>query len=192
MGLDDLAMMRAIHHSTVVYPADAVATEKLMFELIHQEGIAYLRAARPKTPMIYSSKESFPIGGSKLHKAKKKNIRATVVAAGVTLHEALAAQKELAKHDIHIHVLDCYSVKPIDIKMLHQVTHDSKHLIVVEDHYPEGGLGEAVMSAFAINDDVHLHHLAVYKLPRSGKPDELLDYMGISAKTIVSTVKRIK
>lgn len=190
MGLSDIAMMRAIVGSTVVYPADAWATERLVEEMMELSGIAYIRTTRPKTPIVYSPDDTFPIGGSKLHKAKGGHVRATVVAAGITLHEALKAQAELARQKINIHVLDCYSVKPIDTKTLHRLSQESRHVLVVEDHYPEGGLGEAVMSAYATGD-VHIHHLAVSKLPHSGKPEELFEYMGISTRSIVDEVIKL-
>lgn len=189
MGLEDLAMMRSILNSVVLYPADAVSTEKLVFEAAKYNGLVYLRTTRKETPVIYPNNEEFPIGGLKIHaiKVKQAKEKILIVAAGITLFEALKAQKELVGNKIETIVVDCYSVKPIDKNTLNNLVKNVKKIIIVEDHYPAGGLGEAVKSVLLpINKPIY--HLAVNKIPRSGKPEELLDYEEISAKNIIKKV----
>lgn len=190
MGLEDLALFRAVHGSTVFYPSDAVAAEALTRLALEQKGIVYIRTSRPETPILYDEKETFSIGGSKTHASREKEV-VTVVAAGVTLNEALKAQEELEKEHIGIRVIDCYSVKPIDEKTLKLAASETKAIVVVEDHYPEGGIGEAVKTALAMEPKVPIIHLAVYKTPRSGKSAQLLAYEGIAADDIVETVKSL-
>jgi transketolase len=187
MGLEDLALFRSVHRSTVFYPSDAFSTEVLTELALQQKGIVYVRTSRPETPILYDANESFVLGGSKTHTSKEKEV-ITVVAAGVTLHEALKAQEELEKEQIGIRVIDAYSVKPIDEQTLKQAAAETQAIVVVEDHYPEGGLGEAVKTALAGDPRVPIIHLAVYKTPRSGKAAQLLDYEGIAAGDIVETV----
>ncbi len=182
MGLEDLAQFRAVHGSTVLYPSDAVSSERLTELALAQKGIVYLRTTRPETPILYDAKETFRIGGSKIFEPKKRPV-VTVVAAGITLHEALKAQQELP-----IRVIDCYSIKPIDTAALKKAAKETKAIIVVEDHYPEGGLGEAVQSVLASR----VHHLAVRKTPRSGKSAQLLAYEEIDADAIIKTVRSIR
>ncbi|MFQ5816824.1 MAG: transketolase [Terriglobia bacterium] len=196
MGLEDLAMMRAIPGSIVLYPSDAVGMERMVSEAAEQRGIVYLRASRPKNPVIYPNSEKFPIGGAKVLRHSARDA-ATVVAAGVTVFEALAAHDELArpgglaKQGIAIRVIDAYSVKPIDrATLLAAARATANTLIVVEDHYYDGGLGDAVLSALA-PDAVRVIKLAVQDLPTSGKPAELLDAAGISAPHIVATVRKL-
>lgn len=190
MGLEDLAMMRALPDSVVLYPCDAVSAEKLTEEMIAHKGIAYLRTSRPKTPVIYDSKEQFPIGGSKVLRSSDSDC-ATVVAAGITVFEALKAHEELARRGINIRVIDAYSVKPIDTEGLTAAARATNNIVItVEDHYPEGGLGEAVAAALSPLG-ICVHRLAVSGLPRSGTPEELLDRYGISARHIVSAVERV-
>lgn len=189
MGLEDLAMMRSILNSVVLYPADAVSTEKLVFEAAKYNGLVYLRTTRKETPVIYPNNEEFPIGGLKIHaiKVKQAKEKILIVAAGITLFEALKAQKELVGNKIETIVVDCYSVKPIDKNTLNNLAKNVKKIIIVEDHYPAGGLGEAVKSVLLpINKPIY--HLSVNKIPRSGKPEELLDYEEISAKNIIKKV----
>ena len=190
MGLEDIAQFRAIQGSAVLYPADAVATLKLVSQAARREGITYLRTTRAATPVIYSEGVSFPVGGSKVIRRSESDI-ATVVGAGITLHEALKAHAELHKKGIAVRVIDLYSVKPVDVKTLREAARETGHLIIVEDHVPEGGIGEAVRSALA-NTPTKITHLAVMKMPRSGKPEELLDYERISAQSIIDIIKRIK
>ena len=187
MGLEDIAMFRSILNSVVLYPSDAVSTEKLVEESARHNGLVYLRTTRKETPVIYRPEEEFPIGGSKvLRKSDRDSI--TVIAAGITLPEALNAYEELKKEEILIRVIDLYSVKPIDFATLLEAASATKAMITVEDHYPEGGLGEAVKSALA-TVAIPVLSLAVRKKPMSGKPEELLDYEEISKKAIVQKVK---
>ena len=149
MGLEDLSMMRAVSGSVVLYPSDANQAARLVAEMADHHGISYLRTTREKTPVIYSSDETFPIGGSRVVRSSSGD-QATVVAAGVTLHEALTAHAQLAAEGIAIRVIDAYSVKPIDAGTLRQAAADTAgRLVIAEDHWPEGGLGDAVLSAFA-------------------------------------------
>jgi transketolase len=190
MGLEDLAMMRAIPGSIVLYPSDAVAMERMVSEAAEQRGIVYLRATRPKTPVIYPNSEKFPLGGAKVLRRSDRDV-ATIVAAGVTLFEALAAHDELAREGIALRVIDAYSVKPIDRPTLLEAARATGNtLIVVEDHYFDGGLGDAVLSALA-PDAVRVFKLAVRDIPTSGKPDELLDAAGLAARHLVAAVKKL-
>ena len=189
MGLEDIALFRAILDSVVLYPCDAVSTERLVEAAARHQGIVFLRTTRMSTPVIYGNDEEFVIGGSKVLRQSATDI-ATVVAAGVTLHEALKAYEELKGQGINIRVIDLYSIKPLDEAALHEAAKTSKAIITVEDHYPEGGLGEAVSSALS-GFAVPVHALAVRKKPKSGKPEELLDYEEISHRSIVSKVKDV-
>ena len=190
MGLEDIAMFRAIPEAVVLYPSDAVSAERLVAEAAAHEGIVYLRTSRPKTPILYDADESFPIGGSKVVQQSNED-KVTVVAAGVTIHEALKAHSTLQAEGITIRVIDLYSIKPIDAAALKAAAAETNNtLITVEDHYPEGGLGDAVLDAVA-TADVYVHKLAVTGMPRSGKPEELLEHHGISANAIVQKVKDI-
>ncbi len=188
MGLEDLALFRAVHGSTVLYPSDAVSTERLVEDALSKNGICYIRTTRPETAILYSVKEKFPVGGSKTHHSKNKE-KVTVVAAGITLYEALKVQKQLDEEGVGVRVIDAYSVKPIDRKTLELAAKETKAILVVEDHYPEGGLGEAVSSALIGRYKIPFIHLAVTKTPRSGKSAELLAYEGIDAENIKKTVR---
>ncbi|MEM1581073.1 MAG: transketolase [Candidatus Bathyarchaeia archaeon] len=185
MGLEDLALFRAILGSIVLYPCDAVSAEKLTCAMANYENISYIRTTRPKTPVIYGNDEEFHVGGSKILRWSK-NDEVTVVAAGITLHETLKAYEKLRAEGINIRVIDCYSVKPLDAETLIKVSEETKHIITVEDHYPEGGLGEAVASL-----GLKPHILAVRKMPHSGKPEELLAEQGIDSTGIVRKVKEL-
>lgn len=187
MGLEDIALFRTLQNSMVLYPSDAVATEKLVELMAQHTGIAYLRTTRMETPIIYRNDEAFRIGGSKTLRSSKKDV-ATLVAAGITLHEALTAYEELKQEGTLVRVIDLYCIKPIDDATLQQAADETGRLITIEDHFPQGGLGEAVMSALA-EHPASIHSLAVRKMPRSGKPGELLDYEEISHTAIVRTVK---
>ena len=190
MGLEDLAMFRSIPESVVLYPSDAVSAERLVAEAAAHEGIVYLRTSRPKTPILYDTDDRFPIGGSKVVK-KSDQDKATVVTAGVTLHETLKAHETLATEGISIRIIDVYSIKPIDAKtLLSAAAKTNNTLITVEDHYPEGGLGDAVLDAVA-TEGISVHKLAVTGIPRSGKPEELLELHGINANAIVQKVKGV-
>ena len=191
MGLEDLAMFRAIFGSVVFYPGDAVACAKLVGIASENEGIFYIRTNRPATPVIYKGSEDFKIGGSKIVRTSDKD-QLTVVACGVTLIEAIKAADELVKRGINIRVMDAYSMKPIDEVGLKKAAEETNNLVItVEEHYFEGGLGDAVLNVFADDGKVKVYKLAVSKMPRSGKPEELSDYEGISAASIVSKVKEI-
>ncbi len=188
MGLDDIALFRGIVGSTVLSPSDPYQTERLVELMVGQKGIVYIRTARPETPVIYSEKDTFSIGGSTMHPSvipAKNDKPVTIIATGVTVHESLKAQKELAEKGVGVTVIDCYSIKPIDATTIQKAAMESERIIIVEDHYPEGGLGEAVRSVLP-EKSCKIIHLAVKKLPRSGTPEELLDYEQISAKHIVS------
>jgi transketolase len=189
MGLEDIALFRTILNSVVLYPSDAVAAEKLVEEAARHKGIVYLRTTREDTPVIYRNDEVFRIGGSKVLRRSRRDT-ATVVAAGITLHEALAAYEDLNKEGILIGVIDLYSVKPLDEATLSDAARATRTIITVEDHYAEGGIGEAVRSALA-GTGASVHSLAVRKLPRSGKPRELLDYEEISRAAIMRKVREL-
>ncbi|MBP95024.1 transketolase [Candidatus Poribacteria bacterium] len=190
MGLEDLAMFRAIPDAVVLYPSDPVATERLVAESAEYDGIVFLRTSRPKTSVIYNNKEMFPIGGSKILRSSE-NDQITVVGAGVTVHEILKAYRELRADELLIRVIDLYSVKPIDAQTLIKSAESTGNIIItVEDHYPEGGIGEAVQSAVSENG-ICVHKLAINGIPRSGQPDELLRAFGIDANSIVKKVKAV-
>ena len=190
MGLEDLAMMRAIVGSTVLYASDAVCAEKLVERMAAHKGICFLRTSRPKTPVIYNNEEQFPIGGAKVLR-QSPNDKVTVVAAGVTLFEALKAADTLKTQGIGITVIDAYSVKPLAKDVIKAAAQKTKNLVVtVEDHYPEGGLGDAVAGELSA-DGIKVHKLAVTELPRSGKAAELLAKYGIDANAIIAKVREL-
>jgi transketolase len=189
MALEDLAIMRAVPNAVVLYPSDAVSTERLVAEMAQHRGMAYMRTSRPKTPVIYGPDERFPIGGSKVLRESAGDA-ALVVAAGVTVFEALKAHDQLAADGIAIRVIDAYSVQPIDVETLTAGAKAAGGVVItVEDHYAAGGLGDAVSEALAPSGTV-VHRLAVREIPRSGAPEQLLDVYGISARHIVEAVKR--
>lgn len=190
MGLEDLAIMRSVLTSNVLYPSDAVATEKLVAQMYDTQGICYMRTTREKTPILYKPDETFEIGGSKIHQNTTEN-KAVIYAAGITLHEALKAQKTLKNEQIDVAVVDLYSVKPVDEKTI--LSFGSVPVIVVEDHYPVGGLGDAVSSVFIANQValMEYRHLCVTTIPHSAAPSELLAEHGIDADSIVKTVKEL-
>lgn len=187
MGLEDIAMMRSILNSVVLYPSDAVSTEKLVRESAKHKGIVYIRTTRSATPVIYSPEEEFPIGGSKIVRASDRDLF-TVVGAGITLHEALKAYEELKKQGIHTRIIDLYSIKPLDVQTLKKALSETKAIITVEDHYPAGGIGEAIKTE--IGSD-RVYTLACRKIPKSGTPEELLDYEEISAGAIVKLINKL-
>jgi transketolase len=191
MALEDLAMMRAVHGSTVLHPSDANQTAKLVAEMADTDGISFLRTLRPSTPVIYGPEEEFPIGGSKVVRSSDDD-RVTVVAAGITLHNAIEACERLQGEGTNVRLIDAYSVKPIDADAIREAVRvTGGNLVVVEDHWPEGGLGEAVLSALAGDDadGLRFEHLAVNIMPRSGSPDELMNAAGISANHIADAVR---
>ncbi|MFC5905709.1 transketolase [Streptacidiphilus monticola] len=186
MGLEDLAMMRSIHGSTVLYPADATATAALTATMAELDGISYLRTTRGSYPVLYEPGESFPVGGSKVLRGGGAEDRVTLVGAGVTVHECLRAADRLARRGVPARVIDAYSVKPVDARTLARAARETGAVVVVEDHHPEGGLGEAVLAALAAVGSVPAFgHLAVRNLPGSGSTAEQLAAAGISADAIV-------
>ncbi|MBN3317491.1 TKTL2 protein, partial [Atractosteus spatula] len=189
MALEDLAMFRAIPTCTVFYPSDAVSTEKAVELAANTKGICFIRTSRPDTAVIYSPGEKFEVGHAKVrNRGREEDF--TVIGAGVTLHEALAAADELAKEGVHIRVVDPFTIKPLDADtIVSSARATGGRIITVEDHYREGGLGEAVCAAVAEEPGIVVQRLAVTGVPRSGKPTELLDCHGISAKCIVAAVR---
>jgi len=189
MGLEDLAMFRPIPGSVVLYPSDAVSAERLVAEAVRHRGICYIRTTRPKMPVLYENDEQFPIGGSKVVR-KSANDQVTVIGAGITLHEALKAASKLEPSGIRIRVIDAYSVKPVDREtILAAAKETGGRIVVVEDHYEEGGLGDAVLDA--VGDQAQVLKLAVREIPRSGPPDALLEKYGISSNHIIGAVAAI-
>lgn len=193
MGLEDLSMMRAVCDSTVLYPCDPNETAQLVAQMADHEGIVYLRTTREKTPVIYSPDDEFPIGGSKVVRQSDKD-QVTIVAAGVTVHEALDAYEQLKSQGIMVRVIDAYSVKPIDEETLFAAAEETGNkFVTVEDHWPEGGLGDAVLDAFTQWGAPlpQVVKLAVQSMPGSGTPAELLEEAGISAHHIVQAVRAL-
>ena len=192
MALEDLAMMRAVHGSTVLYPSDATSTAWLVREMAERSGIVYLRTTRGAYPVLYGPDETFPIGGAKVVRSSP-NDRVTLVGAGVTLHNCLAAADQLGSDGIAARVVDLYSVKPIDTETLvAAAAATGDRLVVVEDHYPAGGIGSAVLEA--LNDAGHparIVHLAVRGLPGSGTPEELMDAAGISTDHVAQAARQV-
>lgn len=189
MGLEDIAMFRTLPGSTIVYPADPFATESLMQELSKTNGLSYLRATRATTPILYSQKDKFPIGKSKTLRYSKQDTCA-IITAGITLHESLKAYSLLKKEGIYVRVVDAYSVKPIDQEMLVNAVKSCKgNIVVIEDHYIEGGLGDAVLAALAEIPKKRVKKVGITEIPRSGKPEELLELYGLSASRIAETIK---
>jgi transketolase len=185
MALEDLAMMRAVHNSTVLHPCDGNQTAKLVAAMADREGVSYIRTLRPNTPVLYGPDEDFPIGGSRV---VRDGDDVTLVGCGITVHEALKAADALAGDGVQARVIDCYSIKPIDAETLATAAAETGHIVVAEDHWPEGGLGDAVLAAVA-GTEFAFTHLAVREMPRSGKPDELLAAFGIDAAAIAAAAK---
>ena len=186
MALEDLAEFRAIHGSTVLYPCDGNQTAKLVRAMADLDGISFLRTTRADTEVLYGPDEEFPVGGSK---TVREGEDVAIVAAGITLHEALAAAETLAADGIEARVIDLYSVKPVDERTLRSLT---MPIVTVEDHWPEGGLGDAVLGAIAAADErPRVVKLAVGDLPHSGKPAELLAAAGIDAAAIEQAARRL-
>jgi transketolase len=193
MALEDLAMMRSIHGSTVLYPSDAASTVKLVEQMVTSQGVVYLRTTRGAYPVLYEESEDFPIGGSKTLMSSGPADLVTIVAAGATVYTCLEAGRHLVERAIPVRLIDLYSVKPIDRATLVQALSATEgRLVVVEDHHPEGGLGEAVLAALAgVPHPVVLEHLAVRNLPTSGEPNDLLAEAGIDAEHVYAAVERI-
>ncbi|KAM6977046.1 transketolase-like protein 2 [Aplochiton taeniatus] len=190
MALEDLAMFRAIPTCTVFYPSDAVSTERAVELCANTKGICFIRTSRPDTKVIYPPEEKFEVGVAKVVRQSGSD-KVTVVGAGVTLHEALAAADILAKEGVNIRVVDPFTIKPMDAStIVSSARATGGRIITVEDHYREGGLGEAVLSAVGEEPGIVVTRLAVSGVPRSGKPQELLDFYGISAEYIVKAVRK--
>ncbi len=192
MALEDLAAMRAVQGSTVLYPCDATSAAKLVAQMAERPGVSYIRTTRGSYPVLYDAGTDFPIGGAKVLRRSDAD-RAAIVAAGVTVHEALKAADALAHEGIPCRVVDCYSVKPIDAELLADAARDcGGTLVVVEDHYAEGGLGAAVMEALSESSPPpRVVHLAVRDVPGSGKTSDLLGAEGIDAEGIARAVRRV-
>src|SRR5487761_1214401 len=191
MALEDLASLRAVHSSPVLYPCDPNQTAKLVKVMADTSGIVYMRTTRGAYPTIYSPNETFKVGGSKVLRQSPKD-KVPLIGAGVTLHACLAAADTLAQKKIPARVIDLYSVKPVDVKTLKEAARVTKgRFVIVEDHYPEGGLGAAVMEALAADAPPRVAHLAVRDLPTSGKPEELMNAAGITAKHIVAAAAKL-
>ena len=188
MALEDLAMMRALLGTTILYPSDAVSGERLVETAARTPGIVYIRTSRPKTKVLYDNGEAFPVGGSKTLRSSAKD-RVTIVAAGVTVAEALKAHEALGKDGIAVRVIDLYSVKPVDEATLRKAAEETRGIVTVEDHSASGGIGDAVTAAVAGRARVEI--LGVRDIPRSGKPEELMKAYGISAESIVEAAKRL-
>jgi transketolase len=191
MALEDLAMMRAVHGSTVLYPADGNQTAKLVALMADLPGISYIRTTREKTPKLYDSNEQFAVGRSKVLRESDAD-RGTIVAAGVTVFEALKAADQLAGEGVPVRVIDAYSVKPIDAETVQRALWETNLLVVVEDHWIEGGLGDAALEAVAAGGNGlsgRVIKLAVTEMPGSGTPEELRDWAGISASKIARAVR---
>lgn len=189
MGLEDIALFRSVLGSTIFYPSDGNSTKKLTEQMAKNDGIFYLRTTRMETPVIYDEKEEFEVGGSKTLKSSNKD-RATVVAAGITVYEALKAYDELIGEELPVRVIDLYSIKPLDSATLEKAAEETGLIIVVEDHYKEGGIYEAICSLL-INSEVKIYSLSVNEKPRSGKPAELLHFEEIDKDAIVSEIKEL-
>ncbi|GFT09878.1 transketolase [Nephila pilipes] len=190
MGLEDIALFRTLPGSTVFYPSDAVSTERAVELSANTKGICYIRTSRPETPVIYNNDETFEVGKAKVVK-KSDQDQVLIVAAGVTLHEALKASDSLAAENIFVRILDPFTIKPIDKDfILHNARVCNMKIITVEDHYHEGGLGDAVSAAVCFEKDVLVKRLAVTGIPRSGPGDVLMDMFGISSKCIIQAVKK--
>ncbi len=192
MALEDIAMMRAVHGSTVLYPCDGNSTAALVAAMADLPGISYIRTTREKTPAVYGAGETFPVGGSKTLRSSEAD-RVTLVGAGITVHEALGAAEALAADGIAARVLDCYSIKPIDGEALRTASSETGLVVTIEDHWVEGGLGDAVLAALAADGILsgRVIKIAVTQMPGSGTPEELRDWAGISADAIAGTVRSL-
>jgi len=188
MALEDLAALRAVHSSVVLYPSDPNQTAALVRLMADHPGIAYIRTTRGAYPTIYDPDDAFEIGGSRVVRSSDDD-QVTLVGAGVTLHEALKAADALGEQGIAARVIDLYSVKPVDDETLRQAAADTGAIVTVEDHWPEGGLGDAVLGALAEVESVRVRKLAVTVMPGSGKPAELLHEVGIDADAIVAAAQ---
>jgi transketolase len=192
MALEDIASLRAIHSSTVLHPCDANQTAKLVAAMADLDGIVFLRTTRANTPVIYGSDDEFPVGGSTVVRSSDSD-EVTLIGAGITLHEALKAADALADEGVGARVIDLYSVKPVDVETLRAAAETTGgRFVVAEDHWPEGGLADAVLAALADSDDrPRVVHLAVRDMPGSGTPAELLAAAGIDADHIAAAAREL-
>jgi transketolase len=191
MALEDLAMMRAVHGSTVLYPSDATSTAALVQAMADLEGISYMRTTRGAYPVLYDAGESFPVGGCKVLRSAGDD-QVTLVGAGVTLYACLAAADQLREEGIGARVIDLYSVKPVDTQTLREAAEVTDDFVTVEDHWPEGGLGDAVLGAFGPGDQApRVTKLAAHSMPGSAAPAEQLHVAGIDARAIEAAVHAI-
>jgi transketolase len=192
MALEDLAMMRAVHGSTVLYPCDGNSTARLVGAMADLPGISFIRTTREKTPVIYEGDEAFPVGGSKTLRSSDAD-RVTLVGAGITVHEALEAAGSLEADGVAARVIDCYTIKPIDAETLRAAASQTGLLVTIEDHWIEGGLGDAVLAALADGGELSgtVVKVAVTQMPGSGTPEELRDWAGISASAIADRVRSL-
>jgi transketolase len=191
MALEDIASLRAIHSSVVLHPCDANQTAKLVVAMADTKGIVFMRTLRPNTPVIYGPDEEFEVGGSRVIRSSDDG-DVTIVGTGITVHEALKAADALEEDGITARVIDAYSIKPIDVETLQAAAEATGKIVTVEDHFPEGGLGDAVLAALAEKDEhARILKLAVREMPRSGKPEELLHAYGIDAEHIVAAVRQL-
>jgi transketolase len=191
MGLEDVAMMRAIPHSVVLWPSDGISTCKLVEQMAHyNNGVSYMKTTRADTAVLYDASETFPLGGCKVLRSSAHDI-AAIVTVGITVHEALKAYETLKQQNINVAVIDLYSIKPLDRATLLKIgTSANKTIITIEDHYAQGGLGEAVVSELR-NTGITIHSRAVSKMPRSGSPEDLMKFEGIDAASIVALVQSV-
>jgi transketolase len=191
MALEDIASIRAIHSSVVLHPSDANQTAKLVAAMAETKGIVFLRTLRPNTPVIYDADEEFAVGGSRVIRSSDED-EVTIVGAGITVHEALKAADTLEAEGVTARVIDLYSIKPIDTETLQAAAEATGRIITVEDHFPEGGVGDAVLAALAeVDEHPRVVKLAVREMPRSGKPEDLLHAYGIDADSIAAAVRQL-
>jgi len=190
MALEDLAMFRSIPTATVFYPSDAVSTEYAVELCANTKGICFIRSSRPNTAVLYKNDELFQVGKSKVVRSNPAD-KVLIIGAGITLHEALKAADELAKTGIHARVIDPFTIKPLDPEIIQHAKTAGGKIITVEDHYPEGGLGEAVCSLVSEQKDIIVKKLAVRAIPRSGPPMVLLEKFEIDSNAIIKAVKQI-
>jgi len=191
MALEDIASLRAVHGSTVLHPCDANQTARLVAEMADLPGISYLRTLRPATPVLYSADDAFEIGGSRVLRSSDED-EVTLIGAGITVHEALKAADALAEEGISARVVDAYSIKPLDAATVRTAAQETGRLVTIEDHWPEGGLGDAVLEAVAdLDEPPRVRKVAVRHMPRSGTPEECLADAGIDAEHIATAVRQL-
>jgi transketolase len=191
MALEDIASLRAVHGSTVLHPCDANQTARLVAAMADVPGISYLRTLRPATPVLYSADEAFEIGGSRVLRSSDED-EVALIGAGITVHEALKAADALSEEGISARVVDAYSIKPLDAATVRAAAEATGRLVTIEDHWPEGGLGDAVLEAVAdLEEPPRVRKIAVRDMPRSGTPEECLAAAGIDAEHIAAAVRQL-